>query len=98
MRWIEKPGRKRGEADDPQRYPQAADPQGNGGASVWTLKWYDGYHYFLCRGKEKVAAETALSFMSYDIRRAITLTTDEHSPVPGILMYLRARNEAKRAG
>lgn len=63
-----------------------------------TLKWYDGYHYFLCRGKEKVTAETALSFLSYDIRRVITLTTDEKSPVPGILIYLRARNEAKRAG
>jgi len=38
-----------------------------------TIKFYDGAHYFLCRGKEKVAAETSLMFTSYDIRRAITL-------------------------
>lgn len=62
-----------------------------------TLKWYDGYHYFLCKGTEKVAAETALSYLSYDMRRAIRMTTDKNSPVPGILMFLRAKNEAKRA-
>lgn len=38
-----------------------------------TIKWYDGAHYFLCKGKEKVAAEASLMFLSYDIRRAITL-------------------------
>ena len=38
-----------------------------------TLKWYDGYHYFLCKGKEKVAAETAMAYLSYNIRRAINL-------------------------
>jgi transposase len=38
-----------------------------------TLKWYDGYHYFLCKGKEKVEAETALAYLSYDFRRAFTL-------------------------
>ena len=34
-----------------------------------TVKFYDGAHDFLCKGKEKVAAETALMFTSYDIRR-----------------------------
>ena len=63
-----------------------------------TLKWYDGYHYFLCKGKENVAAETALSYLSYDLKRAIVLTTSEHSPVPGILMHLRAKNQGKRVG
>ena len=38
-----------------------------------TVKFYDGAHYFLCKGKEKVAAETALMFTSYDIRRAISI-------------------------
>jgi len=62
-----------------------------------TIKWYDGAHYFLCKGKEKVAAEIALSFLSYNIRRAIKLTTGEHSPIPGILMFLRAKNRVKWA-
>lgn len=38
-----------------------------------TIKFYDGAHYFLCRGKEKVAAETSLIFTAYNIRRAISL-------------------------
>ena len=38
-----------------------------------TLKWCDGYHYFLCKGKEIVAAETALAYLGYDFRRAFTL-------------------------
>lgn len=38
-----------------------------------TIKHYDGASYFLCRGKEKVAAETALMYLSYNIRRAIRL-------------------------
>ena len=38
-----------------------------------TIKWYDGAHYFLCRGKEMVSAEIALSFLSYNLRRAIKI-------------------------
>ena len=38
-----------------------------------TVKWYDGAHYFLCLGKEKVSAEIALSFLAYNLRRAINL-------------------------
>jgi transposase len=38
-----------------------------------TVKWYHGAHYFLCRGKEKVSGEMGLSFLAYNIRRAITL-------------------------
>ena len=38
-----------------------------------TMKHYDGAGYFLCKGKEKVTAEYALSFLGYDIRRAITI-------------------------
>ena len=38
-----------------------------------TVKWYDGAHFFLCRGEEKVSAEIALSFLAYNLRRAINL-------------------------
>ena len=38
-----------------------------------TVKWYNGAHYFLCRGKEKVIGEMGLSFLAYNLRRAITL-------------------------
>jgi hypothetical protein len=38
-----------------------------------TVKWYNAAHYFLCRGKKKVSAEMALSFLSYNIKRAINL-------------------------
>ena len=33
--------------------------------------WDDGAHSFLRRGKEKVSAETALSFLAYPLRCAI---------------------------
>jgi transposase len=38
-----------------------------------TIKWYDGAHYFLMRGRDKISAEVALSFLSYNIRRAINI-------------------------
>ena len=38
-----------------------------------TIKHYDDGRHFLCRGKEKVTAEFALSALSYNIRRAIAL-------------------------
>lgn len=38
-----------------------------------TVKWYDGAHYFLCRGIRKVTAEMSLSFLSYNIKRAIKI-------------------------
>jgi transposase len=38
-----------------------------------TVKWYHGAHYLLCRGKEKVSGELGLSFLAYNLRRAITL-------------------------
>ena len=39
-----------------------------------TVKYWDQASYYLCRGKEKVAAETALMYLSYNIRQAIRLT------------------------
>jgi transposase len=38
------------------------------------VKWYHGTHYLLCRGKEKAAAELGLSFLAYNITRAINMT------------------------
>lgn len=63
-----------------------------------TVKWYDGAYWFLCRGKEKVAAETALSYLSYNIRRAVNLTKPKDSGPPGILMLLKARKWEKTIG
>ena len=38
-----------------------------------TIKHYDDGRYFLCKGKDKVTAEFALSALAYDIRRAINI-------------------------
>ena len=38
-----------------------------------TVKWYDGAHYLLCKGKEKAAAELGLSFLAYNLKRAINM-------------------------
>ena len=56
-----------------------------------TIKWYDGAYHFLCRGVEKVSAETALSYLGYNIRRAINLTKPKEDGVPGILKLLQGR-------
>lgn len=38
-----------------------------------TVKWYHGAHYLLCKGKEKATAEIGLSFLAYNMKRAINL-------------------------
>ena len=38
-----------------------------------TVKWHDGAHYLLCRGIEKATAELGLSFLAYNLRRAINM-------------------------
>ncbi len=38
-----------------------------------TVKWYDGALFFLCREKEMVRTEMALSLLGYNLRRAINL-------------------------
>jgi len=38
-----------------------------------TVKWYHGAHYLLCKGKEKAAAELGLSFLAYNLKRAINM-------------------------
>jgi transposase len=38
-----------------------------------TVKWYHGAHYLLCKGKKKATAELGLSFLAYNMIRAINL-------------------------
>ncbi|OPX41843.1 transposase DDE domain protein [Ruminiclostridium hungatei] len=38
-----------------------------------TVKWYHGAHYLLCKGKEKATAELGLSFLAYNMKRAINM-------------------------
>jgi transposase len=38
-----------------------------------TVKWYHGAHYLLCKGKEKATAELGLSFLAYNLKRAINM-------------------------
>jgi len=38
-----------------------------------TVKWYHGAHYLLCKGKEKATAELGLSFLAYNLRRAVNM-------------------------
>jgi transposase len=38
-----------------------------------TVKWYDGAHYLLCKGKEKASAELGLSFLAYNMKRAVNM-------------------------
>lgn len=38
-----------------------------------TVKWYHGAHYLLCKGIEKTTAELGLSFLAYNLRRAINM-------------------------
>jgi transposase len=38
-----------------------------------TVKWYHGEHYLLCKGTEKATAEFGLSFLAYNLKRAINM-------------------------
>ena len=38
-----------------------------------TVKWYHVAHYLLCIGKEKATAELGLSFLTYNMIRAINM-------------------------
>ncbi|MDR2163739.1 MAG: hypothetical protein LBO70_07375 [Clostridiales Family XIII bacterium] len=38
-----------------------------------SVKWYGDAGYVLCRGKLKVSAEIGLSFLGYNIKRAINM-------------------------
>lgn len=41
--------------------------------SFGTVKWFHGAHYLLCKGKEKASAEMGLSFLAYNMIRAINM-------------------------
>lgn len=56
-----------------------------------TIKWYDGAHYFLCKGKEKVSAEVALSYLTYNLRRAMNIMG-----VGVLVTRIRERNQKNR--
>lgn len=38
-----------------------------------TVKWHMGAYYLLCKGKEKATAEMGLSFLAYNMKRAINM-------------------------
>lgn len=38
-----------------------------------TVKWYHWAHYLLCNAKEKATAELGLSFLAYNLKRAINI-------------------------
>ena len=38
-----------------------------------TVKWFHGAHYVLCKGIKKTTAELGLSFLAYNLKRAINL-------------------------
>ena len=41
-----------------------------------TIKAVWGYRQYLCRGKSKITAETALAYLAYNMRRFITIFTE----------------------
>jgi hypothetical protein len=38
-----------------------------------TVKWHHGAHYLLCKGIEKATGELGLSFLAYNLKRAINM-------------------------
>ena len=38
-----------------------------------TVEWYNGAHYLLCKGMERARGELGLSFLCYNLRRAINM-------------------------
>ena len=38
-----------------------------------TVKWFHGAHYLLCKGIEKATGELGLSFLAYNLKRAINM-------------------------
>ncbi len=43
------------------------------GHSFGAVKWYNGAHYLLCKGKQKAAAELGPSFLAYNMTRTINM-------------------------
>ena len=38
-----------------------------------TVKWHHGAHFVLCKGIGKTTAELGLSFLAYNLRRAVNM-------------------------
>ena len=55
------------------------------------VKWYDGALFFLCREKEMVRTEMALSLLGYNLRRAINLLG-----AGALVAHFNARNRKNR--
>jgi IS5 family transposase len=52
-----------------------------------TVKAVWGYKQFLCRGKLKVTAETALAYLAYNLRRAVNIFGVESKILTGTCKY-----------
>ena len=50
-----------------------------------TVKAVWGYRQYLCRGKEKVAAETALAYLAYNMRRAFNVFEESRISLADVL-------------
>lgn len=50
-----------------------------------TIKAVWGFKQFLCRGKEKVTAETALAYLAYNLRRAINIFSADNKDLVAAL-------------
>jgi transposase len=50
-----------------------------------TVKAVWGYRQYLCRGKEKVTAETALAYLAYNMRRAFNIFAESRISLAGAL-------------
>ena len=90
---LGRPQKPRACAGDPPAQPGGhAAEKGACRASLRDgVKWYDGAHFFLCRGEEKVSAEIALSFLAYNLRRAINLLG-----AGALVAHFNARNRKNR--
>jgi len=77
--------------DPPAQPGRHAAKKGTGRASLWDGKWYDGALFFLCREKEMVRTEMALSLLGYNLRRAINLLG-----AGALVAHFNARNRKNR--
>lgn len=55
-----------------------------------TIKHWDGASFFLCRGKDKVAAEFSLSCLGYNLRRAFNICQGSENLIARWTQFLRS--------
>jgi hypothetical protein len=51
-----------------------------------TIKAVWGYKQYLCRGKPKVAAETALAYLAYNMRRVVNIFAENEASLTAVLV------------